>query len=115
MRALAQNVQRTRNKERQERPFLEGVDHSMSEMKIWRRGEAEVLVEGKRFLLRVHLSRGTLTRHLSKNYELKIILANMKILLNIIYHVSQILVFFRFLVLRGTMGFDAFSICQNLL
>ena len=47
MRALAQNVQRTRNKERQERPFLEGVDHPMSEMKIWRRGEAEVFGRGE--------------------------------------------------------------------
>merc|ERR1712235_97151 len=47
MRALAQNVQRTRNKERTERPFLEGVDHSMSEMKIWRRGEAEVFGRGE--------------------------------------------------------------------
>ena len=47
MRALAQNMQRTRTKERTERPFLEGIDHSMNEMKQWRMGEAEVFGRGE--------------------------------------------------------------------
>ena len=47
MRALAQNMQRTRTKERHERPFLEGIDHPMSEMRIWRWGEAEVFGRGE--------------------------------------------------------------------